>query len=582
MTLTIAPTMGDKIPTALEFETIRALPVQHEGRFPPLDTLARDIVQSVTGVTDFEGYDPVLLLLAWTFDPDEWTDEPLITLSNAELRRELGLPASQTVFSYNELVAHNSLREMMDNLRRAGRRKLDPLEAKVSDIHSRLLTLQSAFRNEIIRVIPHPTDHAAEWFTIPAAAEGGAVSVAWHALESAFLSNNRTTFNAASEQLRAAQEAAHAAYYPSQSKIDNELRYNRLRPFRTAWIVMIGAAVLAGFAMFVRRRWFDVLAVVGMLAGFGLLTYGLSMRWEIAGRIPASNMFESLLFLSWGMGVFAILAMWFSRERSIPLTASAMGALALCLGDVLIRDQFVRPTPPVLMDTMWMSIHVPIIMVSYSVLALGVLFAHLQVVTMALVPGRRRLVDWIDATHYWYIHAGSLLLLIGIITGSMWAASSWGRYWGWDPKEVWSLVAFLGYLAILHVKIDREYIPKWAYVVGGLISLGVFVLVALQMEPITRVKAGALVATAIAVAFFLFARGRFSTAVKSIVAFWMIVMTYLGVNYVLASGLHSYGFGTGAVAKRMLTVGAIDLAVILVCGVIYLLRRESAVEGRPA
>jgi cytochrome c biogenesis factor len=106
---------------------------------------------------------------------------------------------------------------------------------------------------------------------------------------------------------------------------------------------------------------------------------------------------------------------------------------------------------------------------------------------------------------YWYTQVGSILLITGILTGSIWAASSWGRYWGWDPKEVWSLVAFLAYLAILHGRFERLI-------------------------------------------------GPFGVAALSIVAFWSVLMTYVGVNYVLASGLHSYGFGGSGVVRWMLYV----------------------------
>jgi cytochrome c biogenesis factor len=116
---------------------------------------------------------------------------------------------------------------------------------------------------------------------------------------------------------------------------------------------------------------------------------------------------------------------------------------------------------------------------------------------------------------YWYIHVGSFLLIAGIITGSMWGASSWGRYWGWDPKEVWSLVAFLAYLAILHAR---------------------------------------------SAAFI----GPFGVAVISIAAFWTIIMTYVGVNYVLAAGLHSYGFGSSSIVNSMVLVLLAEVVFVMV------------------
>jgi ABC-type transport system involved in cytochrome c biogenesis permease subunit len=234
-----------------------------------------------------------------------------------------------------------------------------------------------------------------------------------------------------------------------------------------------------------------------------------------------------------------------------------------------------------------MSVHVPVIMVSYSVLALGVLVGHVQLVVMAVAPRRRHLSDTIDALHYWYIHVGSILLLAGIVTGSMWAASSWGRYWGWDPKEVWSLVALLGYLIILHVRVGREVVPPWAYVVGALLTAGLFIIVVPNLVSFTAdrpmvvlLKLLALAGTVGAMALLVLAQGRFAIAVKSILCFWLIIMTYVGVNYVLGTGLHSYGFGTGAVARHMFTTGGIDLLLVAVLAFLYFIRRGK--EDAPA
>ncbi|MHC4698327.1 MAG: cytochrome c biogenesis protein, partial [Planctomycetota bacterium] len=486
------------LPVSLDLTAIRGITVQHNGRWPPIDTLARDIVDSVTGDASYLQRDAVLWLLAWTFDPLTWQQQPLLPIKNAELRRELHLSATQTVFSYAELLGHERLRSLIDALAHVEEgRKLNPLESKVSGISNKLMTLQRVFHGQTIKAIPHPAEAGGVWTTL-AASKGEQsdeiknAQASWAALQTAFLSDDASAFASASNDLVAAVNAFPAGYRPSPQRIATELHYNALRPYRTAWMMMVGGAVLAALAMVVRRGWFDAIAILGLVAGFGMLTYGLWLRWSIAGRIPAANMFESLLFLSWGMGAFAIVAMIVLRQRIVPLTASAMGALALALADCLPVDYFIRPIPPVLNDTIWMSIHVPVIMVSYSVLALGVLFAHMQLFTMAFAPGRRQASQLIDTLHYWYIHVGAILLLIGIITGSMWAASSWGRYWGWDPKEVWSLVAFLGYLTILHVRIDRGRVPGWAYVVGAALTIALFVIVVPKLAPLSATSVLAL------------------------------------------------------------------------------------------
>jgi ABC-type transport system involved in cytochrome c biogenesis permease subunit len=168
---------------------------------------------------------------------------------------------------------------------------------------------------------------------------------------------------------------------------------------------------------------------------------------------------------------------------------------------------------PVLSGTPWLAIHVPIIMVGYAVLALGVVVAHMQIGVAAFGRGRGALVEKLYELLYWYMFVGSIFLLTGILTGSVWAASSWGRYWGWDPKEVWSLVAFLAYMAILHAKVEKLL-------------------------------------------------GNFGVAAISILAFQTILMTYLGVNYVLGTGMHSYGMGDSPIVTWMVVSLVAELAFI--------------------
>ena len=295
---------------------------------------------------------------------------------------------------------------------------------------------------------------------------------------------------------------------------DREITYNRARPTRTAWVVLTLALLLSIAAWNLPGRGLDTAAFLALLAGFLVMSWGIWLRWTVAGRIPASNMYESLLFLAWGVGAFAIVASVLLRNRIVVLNAAAMSALTMALTDLLPIDRFIHPMAPVLSGTYWLAVHVPIIMVGYSVLALGVVVAHMQLGFQAFAPARRSTALAMADLLYWYTMVGSILLVAGIMTGSMWAAESWGRYWGWDPKEVWSLVAFLAYMAILHARAERLI-------------------------------------------------GPFGAAAWSIVAFQTILMTYLGVNFVLASGLHSYGFGESSVVRAMVAVALAEAAFIL-------------------
>lgn len=566
---------------ALDPAPLRDLVVQHDGRWPPLDTVARDVVESVTGSASFQGQDPVVTLLAWTFDAKTGRAQPLIKIGNVELRAAIGLPPTQTVFSFDELVRHSGFRALVMQLeQRNSGKKLDPLESKVSGIHEKLTLLQRVFDGGILRPVPNAADPLGAWRPLEAVPKGESSALdqaksRWDELRAAFLAADPDGFALAATNVRQALAALPAAYRPDPSRVARELQYNRLDPFRRAWQILLAGTILLIASMPIRRRWFDALARVVLFTGLATLSYGLGTRWSIAGRVPASNMYESLLFLSWGGAVFTVVSSFFFRDRLVPLTAAGIGTLALFLADVLPMDSYIRPIAPVLLDTAWMAIHVPTIMVSYAVLALAVLIAHIQLVVLAFAPARVEWTERADRLHHIYVQVGVILLAAGIMTGSMWAASSWGRYWGWDPKEVWSLVALLGYLTILHVRVDRERVPMWALAVGAVLLAALFVIVVPRLAPITSGKLIALVAAGLTMIFMVTAKSVWTTAVKSIVCFWLIIMTYVGVNYILGAGLHSYGFGSGAAARSMFTCGISDLALVAVCcGVIGLRSRS--------
>ena len=278
-----------------------------------------------------------------------------------------------------------------------------------------------------------------------------------------------------------------------------------MRPTRIAWLLLLPAAIARRALTVGARTGFRLRssAACFLVGGFAAMTWGIATRWQIAGRIPASNMYESMLFLGWGVGLFGVVALAL-RQRLLIANAAGLGRP---------RDAARRPPAD-------RSLHPPDgarplghamardPRADHHGQLLGprdrdVPRAHRRSASRSSRPHRRDLAARWSELLYWYLHVGSILLIAGILTGSIWAASSWGRYWGWDPKEVWSLVAFLAYMAILHARFDGQ------------------------------IRA-------------------FGVALSSIAAFWTILMTYLGVNFVLASGLHSYGFGarTSCASRR--------------------------------
>ncbi len=487
------PSALSSLPEPAVVDELRYLPVQHDGRAMPLDTQAREAVRKITGEDAWGGADPVALVLGWTFDPGTWADVPVVKV-DPELAAAAGFEVADGRGAFRQLATDPELRQQIADGRRRAQEEEPPmpLDEAAAELEERLLWIGRLLRGEAIRALP-AADPVAAWAPTTASADGLL-------------------------QVLRNQPATAPAHYPTGAAIVREVKYNRVRPTRLAWWILVPSTLLAVAAWLAGdgrayRKVLDLLATGGLVAGFAVMTWGIASRWQIAGRIPASNMYESMLFLGWGVGLFALIAAAVLRNRMVILNATAMAALAMMLADLLPLDPFIHPMPPVLSGTAWLAIHVPIIMVSYAVLALGVMVAHMQVGLSIFAPARHQLAERMNDLLYWYILIGSYLLAAGILTGSIWAASSWGRYWGWDPKEVWSLIAFLAYMAILHGRFDR-----WL--------------------------------------------GPFAVAATSIVAFWTILMTYIGVNFVLSAGLHSYGFGGGAVVRWMALVAAVEVVFL--------------------
>jgi ABC-type transport system involved in cytochrome c biogenesis permease subunit len=493
------PASAVTVPDAETVNRLHTLPVQHDGRVMPLDTLAREAVWKITGMRSWVRLDPVAMILGWTFAPQEWAAAPIVRIGDGDLAEAIGLSPRVRYASFNDLVSNTALQQISTQARMASQQEqpLTSVQDASNQLEGRLVFLRDFLGRQAIRPLPVSENPVDRW-SVP---EG---------------------MTSADDLVRVSQElrADPPPVYPAERLMASEVRYNRVRPTRLAWWILVPVSVFAAISWRRTNPLMDRLAAAGLLIGFAVMTWGIAARWQAAGRIPASNMYESLLFMAWGVGLFAFIAALFVRNRLVIFNAGAMSALVILLADVLPMDPFIHPMPPVLSGTPWLAIHVPIIMVSYSLLALAALVAHMRVGLEIFAPHRRDAAATMDDTHYWYVQVGSILLIAGILTGSIWAASSWGRYWGWDPKEVWSLIAFLAYMAILHGRVDKWLSPFWA-------------------------------------------------AAASIMAFGTILMTYLGVNYVLAAGLHSYGFGESKVATWLVIAAVVETAFVIAGAVSY-------------
>jgi cytochrome c-type biogenesis protein CcsB len=530
--------------TGSDLAPLRTIAVQDGGRVKPLDTFARELARRVSGAKPFTGgesvagLDPAEWILSMVATPDRWKTEPMFRLAHADLRAALRLDAARDRYRFDELAGHAPFREAVgrveERLRRDQDVHLEEIDQETLTLQETLSIVAGVFTGDSLRMVPDAHDSAAPWLSIEQLGDlpgerAESVRSAFARLVSAYRSSDRAAAAAAVAELQQRLVAVSPSGYPAESDLRLEVRYNRSKPFRWAWLLYLVSffVLLASFPL---AR--PVLTRAGLLlavGGLALNTYGLIVRVLISGRAPVTNMYESIVYVAWGVVLFALVFELVQKPRYVAACATGLASLALILADNLpILNGSIEPLVPVLRDNMWLTLHVLTITLGYAAFLLAMGLGHLSLALHVFAAGRASLIKSLSRFLYRSLQAGTLLLAAGTLLGGVWASYSWGRFWGWDPKETWALIALLGYLAILHGRF-----------------LGWF--------------------------------RDFGMAVGSIVGFLGVLMAWYGVNYVLGTGLHSYGFGTGGLGYA---IGFVAVEAALVGAA--LLRRPYGAGAIPA
>jgi cytochrome c-type biogenesis protein CcsB len=504
-------TPAEAVSPRFDYSELRLVPIMNDARVKPLDTFARETMRLVTSREywseskaphPFLARDPMTNLLSLLFEPDKWKDIPCIYLGKADVKKVLGVDLTSQWISYDSLRSNAAFKDAFKAImkKQQADEKLEPLERKIAELHGALNTLDGIFFGTDIQVVPSARqDGSVKWQSLEEMAAGTGDEPVRKALETmltGFVSEDPQGFREGAHQFADELRSRGGDSYPTLKILGVEAEYNTLKPFRKAWIFLLLGAILFGISMGIQSRISYLAAWVSTLSGFALTTTGLAMRVMVAGRPPVSNMYESVVYMGWGVLLFSIVFELIYRRRIFALCGSIMGVVVLILADMLPFDPGISPLVPVLRSNYWLTIHVMTIVISYSAFALSMAIAHLSLSYYLFAPHKKDLIRTTNNFVYRAIQLGVLLLTAGTILGGVWANESWGRFWGWDPKETWAFISIVGYLALLHSRFT------------GLI-------------------------------------GPFGMSVCSVIGFQLILMTWYGVNFVLAAGLHSYGFGTG-------------------------------------
>jgi cytochrome c-type biogenesis protein CcsB len=498
----------------LDFKEFGLLAIQDNGRRKPIDTFARQTLIQLTGrssYTDKAGrqWMPNDFLLSAVLETRDWKEEPMVLVSFGKLKEELGLEKTQRRFSFAQLSSAPALPQIANEAheRKRAEKPLDRVQQEALGVSDRLALFARVMDGSALLMVPAPKKETDPWVPpLPLAiasyydeSQSEAVAPPLQEMMAAYNEADSFKFSRSAHQLREKLRALSPSIYPTEANLRLEYFYNHFEGFyRAIWFYGIACLTLLIAHLRKRGRALRNFGVVIALVALAFHGTGIVLRCLIAGRPPVTNMYESIIWVSFAASFFGMI--FFARYRTaIYLLASlpaTLVALLLVHQMPIAMPASIDPLVPVLRDNFWLTIHVLTITLSYAAFLLACAFGHILLFRYARNPRDARA----DAPmHFWLyrvLQLGVLLLAAGTILGGVWANYSWGRFWGWDPKETWALIALLCYITTLHGRLAGW----WT---------------------------------------------EFGLVVASVVCFLAVLMAWYGVNFVLGKGLHSYGFGIG-------------------------------------
>ncbi|MBS2040517.1 cytochrome c biogenesis protein CcsA [bacterium] len=494
-------------------DRFRFLAVQQGGRLKPFDTFALETVRYITGKAEFEKRDPVVTMLQWYALGDQVANLPVVEFRNKDWHQKLGLPVDQRYFTASELNANPEFVKAREELHKLkpGDKVPNRLSA-MNDLVGKMAYLEMISKGASWTMVPSPEGLTSQW---PSFYEVENAENAPPELKQAITAFHTALVKKSGED-KAVNDLAAALQavgpYPDGTALAREVHYNQFHAFRKAWMLYLFSLVC--LLLTTRGTSLYWLGVSGAAGGWALHAYGFYLRCTIGGRPPVTNMYESVIWVAFGAITFALIFELLYRQRSYLMAAATGAVVCLAMADQLpaVLDPSIRPLMPVLRSNFWLTIHVLTITLGYAAFLLSMGLGHMVLWKHLSGPDQKEELNALHTALYKAIQVGVVLLAAGTLLGGVWANYSWGRFWGWDPKEVWALIALLGYLAILHARFTN-----WI--------------------------------------------GAFGIAAWSVLAFQGVLMAWYGVNFVLGAGLHSYGFGTGG-GQYVAVYSALEIAFV--------------------
>lgn len=502
--------------SAIDTSSVQAIPMQDAGRYKPYDSFARETLLLLYGKRKYNKRPAHEIVFTWFLLPEAWAKKEIIQLKQIQLKESLKLAKEESYFSPHELMTNDRLPLLFQELdaKQQAKEKLDPYYQSIQRLSSQLSLFRAVTSGMVFTFVP--PKEGTKWLSVGDADFPKALIPKFQTMTSKFIhalgmglqevgaekeAKIEAELKQAVEEFTVAARAQNPELYPSLQDISVEVFYNRLDPFQWSWILYLIAAIFLGVAWYTGGKRTNQAAWVFVVVGFLMHILGFALRVYIAGRPPVSNMYETVIWVSFGGMLFAMIIEAVYRQKFVLFCGAIGSVFCLVLASMApgILDASIQPLEPVLVSNFWLLVHVMTITISYSAFLLAFVLGDIGLGMAIINEGKfRKQISNISNAIYRSMQIGVVLLAAGTILGGIWADYSWGRFWGWDPKETWALIALLGYLAVLHGRLS-----------GWLRDFGV--------------------------------------CASAVVAFSLVIMAWYGVNFVLGAGLHSYGFGGGGV-----------------------------------
>jgi cytochrome c-type biogenesis protein CcsB len=509
----------------------KVLVQDQKGRTKPLFTLSNDILRKVTRENEFEGLTSMQVFLGLYFDFNNWKDVPLIRIANNDLQKKLGIKGKYAAFT--DLVSlegkgNYKISQEVNVAYSKPPSERSKTDKEIMKVDERVNIVYMIYKGDFMKLFPL-NNGTHDWGSPEEAIQKAAgkedslfLKSIIPVLSDALQTNNLATIRQVNESITGFQKKFSQYSLPSESKTNAELLYYKLGIFERLFpfYATVGLIMLIGLITMVIRGKKEASLFVSVLgwmlfAGFLSHTFGLGLRWYIAGHSPMSNGYESMIFISWATLLAGFI---FSRKSAFALSATAvLASMTLMVAHLSFMDPEITNLVPVL-KSYWLTLHVSVITGSYGFLGLGAILGLITLILLSLSNDKNRerisnTIDELTVINFKTLTLGLYFLTIGTFLGAVWANESWGRYWGWDPKETWSLITIIIYSIVIH----NRRIP-------GMKDIFTFNLI-------------------------------------SLFAFSSVLMTYFGVNYYL-SGMHSYASGESAPVPSFVYIVVIVLAAL--------------------